>query len=89
MLYESKVSINPPELKSESSEQLYKNDMDLKNSVSKVAEYRGFFVSKYLNTYWNSIILTGVVMKPPKYIKYVLVKCNSFIKLPIQIKVML
>ena len=57
MLYESKVSINPPELKSESSEQLYKNDMDLKNSVSKVVGYRGFFciqVSQYLLEFYYS-----------------------------------
>ena len=30
--------------------------------------------------------MTGVRMKPPKDIKYVLVECNSFLKLPRQMK---
>ena len=32
------------------------------------------------------MVITGIIMKPPKEIKYVLVKCNSFIKSPKQMK---
>ena len=66
-----------------------KNDMDLKNYFSKLVGTRCFFLSKYINKYWRSIVLKGKIMKPPKYIKYVLVECNYLIKLPRHVKVCL
>ena len=63
-----------------------KNDMYLNNFESKVFGSRRFSLSKYLLNYWHNIVMTGVIMKPPKYIKYVLVEYKLFLKAPIQMK---
>ena len=66
MLVYRKLSINSPKLKIESSEQLCKKDLDLKNCESKIVGSRCFPRSKYLSNYWHTIVMTGVKMKPPK-----------------------
>ena len=38
------------------------------------------FLYKSSNNYWHTIIITGVIIKPLRVIKYVLFDCNSFIK---------
>ena len=62
-------------------------NMDLMKYVSKVVEYRLSTISKSIWNDWHTIFLTGVVIKTTKYIKYVLVECNPFLKPPRRMKV--
>ena len=54
--------------------------MDSNNSIFKAAVSRGLYLYKYLNNYWHTIVIKGVIIKPLRVIKYVLFDCNSFIK---------
>ena len=60
--------------------------MYLKKFVSELVVSRHFPLSNYIDNYWNSIVLTVNRMKPPNFVKYVLIGCNLFLKLPRQIK---
>ena len=56
--------------------------MDLKNCGSKVVGSSCFPFYKFIWNDWDTIVLTGARMKPPKDIKYVLFVYNSFLKPP-------
>ena len=60
--------------------------MDIKNFGSKVVGTRQFYLSRSFWNNYHTIFLTGVRIKLPKDINYVLVEFNSFLKSPIQIK---
>ena len=61
-------------------------NMDMKNCGTKVVGSTRFFLSKYLLNNWNTIVLKGVRIKPPKEINYVLFECNYFPKTPRKMK---
>ena len=63
-----------------------KKYMDLKNCGSKLFGSRHFPPSKHIWNECNTIVLTGVRIKPPKNIRYVSIVYNSFLKSPIQMK---
>ena len=85
MLAERKVYTTTNKLQSEIIEQLCKNTMDVKNWGSKVFGSRLFSSSNNLWNNCNTIVMTGMSMKPPNDINYVLVECNYFLKPPRQI----
>ena len=80
MLVERQFIPTPTKWKSESSEQLCKNNTDLNNFRSKVVGYMSSFLSKSLWNDCHTTVLTGAMVKPSKDNKYVLVELNSFIK---------
>ena len=66
-----------------------KNNMDLNRCGSKLVEPRHLLLTMSLFNNWHTIVLTGVIMKPPKVINNILVECNFNLKPPIQMKVWL
>ena len=63
-----------------------KKNMDLNRCGSKLVESRHLLLTKSLFNNWHTMVMTGVIMKPPKVINYILVECNFNLKPPIQMK---
>ena len=66
-----------------------KKYVDLKICGSKLVVSRIFTLYKSICDNGHAMVLTGMKLKPPKNINYVLVECNSFLKLLIPMKVSL
>ena len=77
----------PLRLQSLSSKQLCKKSYGFKNCGPKVFLSRRSFLSKSFWNNCNTVVLTGLMMKPPKEIKYFLVECNYFLKSQRKLKV--
>ena len=63
-----------------------KNNTDLNRCASKLVESRHLLITKSLFNNCHTILLTRMIMKPPKVINYILVECNFNLKPPIQMK---